>query len=87
MTRKSLFVTGWLFLLLVLWSVTPPHRPPFCYMPGDPPPEDPCVAIFVQMLFAPIVGAIFAIVRLLTEESAEPMLQPICLRFSNSSSP
>ena len=79
MTRKSLLATGWLFLLFVLWSVSPPHRPPFCFIPGDPPLEDPCVAVFAEMLFAPIVGAIFAVVRVLTQGSAEPMLQPICL--------
>lgn len=66
MGRKLLSITGWLFLLLVLASVTPPHPPPFCTMPGDPSPPHFVDEVFAEMLFAPVVGAIFGIARVLS---------------------
>ncbi|HEY6250790.1 MAG TPA: hypothetical protein VI685_12585 [Candidatus Angelobacter sp.] len=83
MNRKSLLFAGALFLLVAIkFALGQNDNGIVGWDPADIDAayDDPAEWIFSVMMCAPIFGAVIGAIRVLTQRTARPVVEPICLR-------
>lgn len=82
MNRKSLLLVGALFLLVAIRYALAQDDTAIGNWEPDAVnlADDPAEWIFSVMMLAPLLGAVIGGIRVLSQRSARPVVQPICLR-------